>query len=284
MNGEMEGHKQDSVILEQIKAVLGVDFWARDQKREKFIRDRLATLISTTKPTEIPPYTGVYENFIHPDSVIKVSRVLIGFRLDDPTIYNDLMGRIAGLIKSKKAISSQIPQLVTDTTSFYLMSLYKLGGAQAKRDTYYEIQTKMLGENFRGDSSFSIKELAGHGMAVCAEHSTVAHNLLMFLGETSVFMTGNDCQIPLGTTHRRHAYNIVRKTPYQALLFDPTNPLDDDFTAAVYPLGAAEFKSLLEGGEVMVGRGEDRRLYQGPAYPKEHREFLKRVERLQKQQ
>lgn len=273
MNNEVEKAGQNSIVIRQIKRLLADrGAWLKKEQIDQFIADRLDVLTKTSTPEEIPPFSGIYQAFIHPDSPVSVSKRLIRFRLDDPTIYHGLISRIQQ--------SDNIPQLVADTTSSYLMGFYsRRSDIEEKNKAYYEARTRMLGENFRADSSFSIKVLADHAIALCSEHTAVTHNLLMFLGENGIFVAGA-AQIPRGSEEQLHAYEIIHPSVSQAILFDPTNPIDEKGTAATYRLGPAEFKSLKEGGEVIVGLGNNQRLYKGPQYPVKQRR-LAELEKLQ---
>lgn len=278
MSEVRENFSPDSIILEQIKQVAVKPIGeVANEKANKYIADRLDALGRTTTPTSLPLYTGIYEGFIHPDTHIKPAAHVIPFKIDDPAIYNILISKIGGLLRSGEShITEHTPQLVSDTVSSYLMGFYGRRNPNITHSKYYDVRTKMAGENFR-DNPISIKDLAGHGIAVCVEHASLAHNLLMFLGENVMFVDGK-LNIAGDTKGERHAYEIIRKGLDDGILFDPTNPIDETGKAALYPLGIDGFKTLMNGEEIKVGSGENQRIYTGPNYPQK----LIRLEERQK--
>lgn len=234
--------------------------WLKDEekyreRRDAFVRARLKGLIGEITPIVIEAKRlGMHEGFIHPDSVIHVTEheMIPGFRIDDVSIFADLIDRLR--------TAASIPDAVQRVIDGYF------GVDHAAPDlTTSDRRVKTYGGR-KPDAHLSMRDVADAHVAMCAEKSAMAQNLITFLGNRSWLMDSyamiarRDGVVDKG----QHLYNVIETSSQSFVLYDASHPFEVinegvviDVKPAQFNISAEEFASLRSGGELRLKHREE---------------------------
>lgn len=233
----------------------------RDAQLSSFVAARLKNLESSATPKRvISVSTEPVRGFIRPDTEIKPTEFVDGFRLDDPDMYTNLMREIAAIKDmpgwQRNSVRDIAPTAVLRTIATYFGSVIGDAETGPRRHAFYADRTT-------SDSDpCSISELKGTALAECIERASMAQNLLTFLGYDTTLVISSDCELTPGA-RELHAYNMVR-TDKSAFIADFTNPriVEDmeghmvNFLPSAYPLSDEQASTILQGGKVTVNHSD----------------------------
>lgn len=206
-------------IIQDIDALTAIEDPDKyKQDAQTYIDKRLSVLKKDANPRQMvgpgmKPHTG----FISPDTDVSRRVGMDGLRLDDDSIYLDLISNIKEFKVDPgwqdKSTRQFIPTVVNYTIAKYF------GGWQGddrKGQKFYMDHTTSDSE------SFSMSELKNKSIAVCVERAAVAQNLQSFLGLQSEFATG-ECQLDPDQKPEFHAFNLI-SSDKGTFISDVTNP------------------------------------------------------------
>ena len=232
--------------------------YERPRQIQSFIAKRLDQLTERSIPTDLSVSHSLVEGFIHPATSNRVTGIYVGFLIDDPTIYEDL---IENIIRRRydPDRKSYVEPFIDPSIFAVQRTLNKYFGRTMdarphyEEEEFYRKQTELFGDNFRSSSGFSMREFRrNRGIAACGVLAPVAQNLFTFLGYDSSLVV-------FRSSKNLHAFNIVTLERGKGL-FEPTNPvlvfnLDGrvfDVFPALYYLGPAEYKVLVQGKKIEI--------------------------------
>ena len=226
--------------------------------RDVFVQTRLKELIKKAKPTRIDARRfGLYEGFQHPDSVIHVTQDtrIPGFKVDDQEIYKQLIDEVR--------VHKSIPQAVQIVIDQYFNIDHR------SRDAKRSDRRAITYGKRKPETPLSIKEVANAHVAMCAEKSAVAQNLITFFGTHSwlvdsyASITRRDGIVDTG----QHLYNIIEISPTELILYDASHPFEItnengeiiQTLPAQFPITQKQFAELQSGKPVHLQHKEERR-------------------------
>lgn len=240
--------------LDQIVEI--VDDEEYKQARDQFIEQRLAELQGTAKPKKFTVFSPTYKGFIHPDSEIKPTIFLDGFKLDDDDIYVDLIDNVRAFKQDERWKSKSVreinPYAVLKTLGEYFGNYAADDGLEGSHHSYYMDHSSIDSE------ALPLAELKGQSIAMCTEKAATAQNLLTMLGYDSELCLSQGCELTEGIKEM-HAFNVL-SSDRGRFIFEPTNPIfvsDSDgnvvnFLPATYKFTEEQYRDLMTGGEVSV--------------------------------
>ena len=181
---------EQTAPLKESKKALGVgeivdivDDEEYTQARDQFIEQRLADLQDTTEAKEFNVFSPPYKGIIHPDSEIKPTHFLDGFKLDDNDIYVNLIDNIRAFKQDyrwkSKSVREINPYAMLKTLGEYFGNYAADGGLEGRHHSYYMDHSSVDSE------ALSLSELKGKGIAMCTEKAAAAQNLVSLLGYES---------------------------------------------------------------------------------------------------
>lgn len=228
------------------------------QLRDVFVQTRLKELIKKAKPILLEAQRfGLYEGFQHPDSVIHITQDtrIPGFKVNDQEIYKQLIDEVR--------VHKSIPQAVQIVIDQYFNIDHR--SRDAKRS---ERRAITYGKR-KPETPLSIKEVANAHVAMCAEKSAVAQNLITFFGTRSwmvdsyASITRRDGVIDTG----QHIYNIIEIPQTGLIIYDASHPFEItnengeiiQTLPAQFPITQKQFAELQNGEPVHLQHKEERR-------------------------
>jgi hypothetical protein len=249
--------------LKEVKKPLGldeiveiVDDGEYEQARDQFLEQRLTELQSAVEPKEFTVFSPPYKGFIHPDSEIKPTAFLDGFKLDDNDIYADLVDNVRAFKQDDRWKSKSIreinPYAVLKTLGGYFGNYAADAGLEGRHHSYYMDHSSVDSE------ALPLVELKGKGIAMCTEKAAATQNLVSLLGYESEFCLSQGCELVEGS-EEMHAFNVL-SSDRGRFIFEPANPIfvsnaDGNvvnFLPATYKLTEEQYGDLMSGGEVGV--------------------------------
>ncbi len=175
----------------------------------------------------------------------KESFELAGFVLDDISYYKQVIDFIReakdnNIINTEKNMvnNNYIMQIIQCTIINYL-GLYS---NESKRNTLYNSRADI------DNNILSIKEFKRNGSAMCAEKSSMAQNILAFLGYDPMMIYGY-MSTDKGINNEAHAYNCIIRNG-KAMLVDFTNPSFKDgqyYMPSCYPVNGENLSNFMKG-------------------------------------
>lgn len=209
--------------------------------------------------------------FIHPETEIKRSWMVDGFKVNDPEIYTVLLENLRKIYKhwNKPNLRQITGHSVIYALSEYFGNHFGTQNTEARNREFYSDHTTADSE------TINLSELKGKNLAVCAEKATVAHNYLKFLGIDSHVVFSNNCK--LGDSTDGHAY-VIFATKNGRFIFDPTNPIlveDNEgkinsVNPALYKISEEDYNHLLNRDNHQVAvQHIDQKLDNGKYVPQE---------------
>ena len=144
------------------------------------------------------------------------------FSVNDDKIYEDVIKNIKGYSKFLQThLDGNYHQLaliaVQNTTTYYFGNIQPSTEQQAIRAEKFDF--------FRNENvNYSIAD--SKESALCAERAAVAHNLLLFCGDSSLYVGGylNEVWEGGGSYEEMHSYLLTQNSDGKFDVFDPTNP------------------------------------------------------------
>lgn len=229
-----------SDLMLQVMEIFRLSESEFDKAVESFIRERISLMCQSQKPQVIDTYDGqgVYSQFIHPESDVKVffnhPRSL---RIDDDAIYKVFFGFLRR--------DPNLFRAIQETLKCYFGDYIQDDEISQCRARYYR----------REGPDLFVSVSALKGKAVCVEKAAVAHNILHFLGLESHFICSDRCF--LDNAEIMHAYLVIA---YEGRLYiyDPTNPNEERTGVAnlviqspfLHEINRSIFQNLLADGYV----------------------------------
>lgn len=213
-------------ILSQIETLLAEqDQDILNTKLNAFITQRLATLKESAAKRELITLgTEPHPGFILPETVIKRGVRVDGFKLDDDSVYGDFLANF-NEFKQNESWQGKAPREIAPSAVNYTIAKYYGGwvGDKEKSEAYY------LDRSTTDSEPFSVKELKGSGLALCAERAALAQNINAFLGLNSQLNMGQ-CRFGDADKPEFHAYNSItnEKGVFIAEVTNPTFIEDSD--------------------------------------------------------
>jgi hypothetical protein len=232
------------------------------EARNVFVEVRIRELLKRTKPMVIEAKRfGLYEGFIHPDSVVKITQheTIPGFKVDDLTIYPKLIDEL----RDRRSVPESIQAIVD---SYFQISHKTRDTERAGR------RVQQYGRKKSADL-LSVKEVSDTHIAMCAEKSAVAQNLISFLGQRS-WLVDSYAKIELrdGTVDDgQHLYNVIDTSGKGLILFDVSHPFEvmyeDGQVVAVKPaqfeITREQFFALQQNEAIRVQHREEQQQGRG---------------------
>jgi len=263
----MEPGKQSNSSEQQVKLdemVARIEKVYEDpssQEALNFIQERTLELTETSEKSEISLATNkLNQGFIHPETKMIRNYMVDPFLVDDPDIYRLLLEKISVIKKmpgwETMSVRQVLPTAIQTATNEYFGNQYSTSSTEAKNQAFYS-------EHSSSDSeAIHLRDFRGSNIAVCAEKSAVAQNLLAFSGFKTFLLLSSKCKIG-DEKDRAHAYNVLQ-TSNGTFIFDPTNPnltsKENGKITGIYPsiykISEEEFQSLKDGGSVEVEHKE----------------------------
>lgn len=197
---------------------------------DDLIKARLTELESAPpKVTQLDGLHGNYQSFLHPSIEVMPLVHGTGFRLDDPLIYGDLLknlfrfNKIFGVTQDSNEEEYQraIFQAIQYALQDYFENVRPGNDDLLRREEMVSrgaIRTVDIeDEKYTPASIAEMKKIA-----LCAERTAVANNMLQFLGFEPVLVQGK-----LGRVDHEeelHAFLVIRNGKGEEMIYDPTNP------------------------------------------------------------
>jgi hypothetical protein len=228
-----------------------------------YFAERVASLTGTTEPMTYGFIAKrIEDRFIHPDSEVKRNALYQGFRVDDPNLYSTL----ADILRSKRAdptwahvpTRQMVVYAVQETLGVYFGNQLSSANTETSNRQFYDDRYDIE----RGPEHLA--DFRGQSIAVCAEKSASAQNMMKVLGFESRLVMSPNCKLAEEGAEGGHAYNLVRTDKAQ-LLIDFTNPVvarsrDSrqvvHISPAISRLTAEQWDSLMRGEQVVVTHKE----------------------------
>ena len=236
--------------------VLIVDEEKYQQARDQFIQQRLTELQDIAEPKEFTVFSPVYKGFINPDSEIKPTAFLDGFKLDDKDIYASLVDNVRAFKQNERWQSKSIreinPYAILKTLGEYFGNYAADTDLEGRHHSYYMDHSSVDSE------ALPLSELKAKGIAMCTEKAAATQNLLSLLGYESEFCLSLSCELVEGS-EEMHAFNIL-SSDRGRFIFETTNPIfvsntDGNvvnFLPATYKITEERYGDLISGKEVSV--------------------------------
>ena len=244
-------------VIQEIQSFLSIENLEMQKEIiQKFIEKRLQQLQKECpEKQKTLSLTGskAEGQFILPDTEIKRSWIVDGFKINDPEIYNVLLQTFGKFYKhwNNPNLRSITGHAITYSLIDYFGNYISTQNTEAKNREFYSDHTTS------DSQTINLKELKGKNLAVCAEKASVAHNYLKFLGVDSHIIFSDNCK--LGEAEEGHAY-IIFSTKNGNFIFDPTNPIlveqsDGKINAinpAIYKISEEDYNHLLNRDNYQV--------------------------------
>ncbi len=253
------------------------------EAEKDFINARVQRIMEDAKsvekigPMSCPHLTGA----IKPDTEIKRSEGIVGFCIDDPEIYNNLLDNIREIQMlegyKQHALRKIIPMVILYTVIKYFGNTSISAKDLVRNEETYSEATDF----FEDPNPIHLTELKGKNFAVCAEKAALTQNLAAFLGLDPEIIFG-ECIPDMADESVNldlHVYNLFQ-IENRKYLFDPANPhlyrdLDGHivtYEPAIYRLTDEQVQELeKKGGKVSIVRCDFQKDKQGGRQRKDRR-------------
>lgn len=269
-------------ILSEVEQIIGVDDpQKREQKIENYVEERVSQLTQSSQTRELSLIAGTpYRGFIHPESLVRRSYIVDPVRINDNSLYIQLLDSIRQYRQSpgwqEKSLREIAPRAVVRALGDYF------GNAISSQDTNTQNKAFYLDRVSLYSEDVDLEELKGKSIAVCTEKAGAAQNLLTFLGYDSELVMSSKCRLNSPDTDDPdgHAYIVINSEKGHSI-FDPTNPVvatkEDgtlhDILPSSYPITTEQYQTLMNGGQVEVTHYDQK--WDGKTYSK--KEGVKRI-------
>lgn len=213
---------------------------------------RLTALESVQTLDVLAAVTQLHRGPLHPDATVEARSGLPGFMLNDRAPYELLLSYLAKEVPAGERSAAGVRKAALTQVLWTVGTYFGNFDGSPERDA--RRQQRYMDAS--AETTFTIRDFAGTGYAMCVEKAALAQNLLAFLGyDTELFCTrmsvGADA--PVG-----HAFNVIH-TERGRFLVDFSNPirvsLPDggySFTPNVHRISDDHYRELLTGGGVCV--------------------------------
>lgn len=249
-----KGGKEEvvEIILARLRIIMDIeDPEEQEKEMRKFIKERLKELereIPQEQDTLSLLINRAEGQFIHPETEIKRSWMVDGFKVNDPEIYITLLHNCRRFYNlwNKPNLRTVIGHSIIHALGEYFGNYIGTQTTESRNVKFYQDHTTLDSE------PVNLSELKGKEIAVCAEKAAVAHNYLKFLGMNSHIIFSSKCILE-GSTESAHAY-IILATENGHFIFDPTNPIlvedskgkINSISPAFYKISKGDYNHLLK--------------------------------------
>lgn len=240
-------------VISQLEGILNED----NATISEFIDGRVKSLTEmAVQKDSISLATHVrHEGIIAPETEVKRTFFLDGFRLNDPKIYQLFLDVLKELKESDSwqdmSTKEIMPTVILLTVRRYFGNLTISQDVEANNREFY------MDHSTADSEPINLEDLRGQGIAVCAEKAALAQNILAFAGLRPELVMA-DCELISGVSGG-HAYNIVR-TLKGLFILDITNPIfysDKDgniinFAPSIYRISEDQYSAADAGDSIEV--------------------------------
>ncbi len=170
-------------------------------------------------------------NYIHPDSVVKISPRTRGFRMNDPTI-NRLLADV--LLHINPNVIEDADDTIMQGSQIVVLNYFSEATQQkdSVRKTLHE-----RGKRWNRNRPLDLAEVRASGTSMCLENAATSHNLSIFGGVSSALVY---CATRSGNNGGEHCVQIIISDG-STKLFDPTHPSYDVSSRGVIAIGLTSF-------------------------------------------
>ncbi|MET1033172.1 MAG: hypothetical protein ABWX94_01610 [Candidatus Saccharimonadales bacterium] len=208
-------------LREQITNLVSNDPITFEEQKGSFITERLQELeAQTTQPeAAVNSLTDHYSGFLTSENEISPSPNYRGFRMDDPKIYDLVLGEMRDILQRQDQAPAGEPK-----KPFYKVAL---AATQAAQERYFGGISPTSEQTALHDKVMQDNELKSivdyKDSALCVQRSAVANNMLQFLGIPTTMKFGY-LEVPGETPPMPHAFLLLKNTKGVTQLYDPISP------------------------------------------------------------
>lgn len=220
--------REQDIVRQQFETLMALPDESFGESANAFIHDRLSQLEARTPNLQsMSGLGGNRKGFLLSTTEILPFATGTGFVMDDPSIYDIAMRR------AKEFYGAYANRFANDPAAHYRNAM--LGATQYTQTEYFggiHVSDENLArrEELVQRGSFVDDEPDAQpasiadfkGIAVCAERTAVANNLLQLFGFEPVYAMG---ELKIGDERSAlHAFLVLRNGEGKEVIYDPTNP------------------------------------------------------------